>query len=75
MYSHLKRELTHQLLKMKEKATRTGNINFMSSNTETSEGKEHLIESGELTIGEPCSPYTLLKSCVMLDGNLEIKEK
>lgn len=47
----------------------------MSSNTETSEGKEHLIESGELTIGEPCSPYTLLKSCVTLDGNIEIKER
>ena len=36
--------------------------------------RKTLIASGELSIiGEPCSPYTLQKSVVTSDGNLEIK--
>ncbi len=36
--------------------------------------KKRLIESGALTIGEPCIPHTVTKSVVNNEGNIEIKE-
>ena len=35
--------------------------------------KKNLIASGDLSIGEPCSPYTLTNSVVNSDGNIEMK--
>ena len=37
------------------------------------EEKKQLIVSGELSIGEPCSPYTLKKTIVKNDGSIEMK--
>ena len=36
------------------------------------EEKQKLIESGELTIGEPCTPYTVTK-CINSSGELEVR--
>ncbi len=36
--------------------------------------KKKLIESGTLSIGEPCTPYKLTKTVVTNEGNIEIKE-
>ena len=33
--------------------------------------KQALIESGQLTIGEPCSPYTVIKSTVTEEGDVQ----
>ena len=38
--------------------------------TSLKEDVSELLESGRLTIGEPCSPYTVVKSAVH-DGKLE----
>ena len=35
--------------------------------------KHKLIESGELTIGEPCTPYIINKSIVNSSGELEVR--
>ena len=45
----------------------------MTTETMSAEKKE-LIESGVLSIGEPCTPYTLTKSVVNSEGNVEIKK-
>lgn len=33
--------------------------------------KQALLDSGQLTIGEPCTPYKLIKSVVTYDGDVE----
>lgn len=35
--------------------------------------KYHLINSGVLSIGEPCSPYTLKKTTIANDGTIQVK--
>ncbi len=35
--------------------------------------RNHLIETGELSIGEPCSPYTLTKLVVTPEGNIQTR--
>ncbi len=42
--------------------------------TEIATEKRHLIETGELSIGEPCSPYTITKSVVTAQGNVETRK-
>lgn len=36
--------------------------------------KQKLIASGKLSIGEPCSPYTITKSIVTADGEVTTKQ-
>lgn len=40
---------------------------------EITKEKQYLIESGELSIGEPCTPYTIIKSIATSSGEIEIK--
>jgi hypothetical protein len=35
--------------------------------------KEKHLESGELSIGEPCTPYTIKKSIATSSGEIELK--
>ena len=37
------------------------------------EDKKQLIASGELSIGEPCAPYKLMKSIVTSEGDIQMK--
>lgn len=36
--------------------------------------KQELIASGELSIGEPCTPYTMTKTVVNKEGNIAVKK-
>ena len=45
-------------------------IPTLSTASTISVTKAQLIESGELPIGEPCSPYILTKSVLGTDGNI-----
>ena len=49
-------------------------IPSMPTTIEITNEKVKLIESGELSIGEPCSPYMLMKSVVSKDGNIMQKQ-
>ena len=40
---------------------------------EVTKEKQHLVESGELSLGEPCTPYTIKKSIATSTGEIEIK--
>ena len=35
--------------------------------------KKRLVESGELTIGEPCTPYVMKKCIVNTEGEIEVR--
>ena len=42
---------------------------------EITEEKHQLIESGELSLGEPCTPYTIKKSSASSTGEIQIKQQ
>ncbi len=62
-------------LRRKKKKLPGGEISIptLPSTSEIVTERDHLIETGELSIGEPCSPYTLTKSVVTPEGNVETR--
>ena len=60
----------------KEKKMVGGEIStlYLPATQQITEDKNKLTESGELSsIGEPCTPYTIIKSTVTSTGDIKIE--
>ena len=70
-----KRDNSVQRIRRRKKKLVGGEISTPCLPTvqEITKEKQYLIESGELSIGEPCTPYTITKSIATSSGEIEIK--
>ena len=75
LLEHSRNTCTTPRLRRKKAKLQGGEISMPSLPTTQviREDRQQLIDSGELSIGEPCSPYILTKSIVNNDGNVESK--
>ena len=66
---------TTQRIRRKKKKLAGGEISTPCLPTvhEITEEKHRLIDSGELSLGEPCTPFTVKKSIAISTGEIEIK--
>ena len=70
-----RRDNTTQRIRRKKKKLTGGEISTpcLPTKQEITKEKHQLVESGEPSLGEPCTPYTIKKSIATSTGEIEIK--
>ena len=70
---HQQRVIPHQRKCKKRLPGGEISIPCLPTKGEIMDEKKRLVESGELTIGEPCTPYVMTKCIVNSEGEIEVR--